>query len=169
MTSNSSFLWFLVAAMALGLAACQGSSDAMQTENSGAEVGVMVGLQRTACFGRCPVYELSVLSNGQASLRVERFCDEAFGRSLSEGMHHAQVDIGIWRKLIVDEAQSMGFDTLASRYDDPKVMDLPANIMTVDGKTVWNRYGGPNLTPLYTRIERLVGSTDWVASPQTAR
>ena len=168
MTSNTSPIWFLFAAMVLGLAACHGSSDAMQTEGSGAEVGVMVGLQRTACFGRCPVYELSVLSNGQASLRVERFCDEAFGRSLSEGMHHAQVDMGIWQ-LVVDEAKGNGVDTLAPRYADPKVMDLPANIVTVYGKTVWNRYGGPNLTPLYTRIERLVGSTDWVASPQTAR
>lgn len=168
MTSNTPLLWFLVASMALGLAACQGSSDAVQTTAPGAEVVVIVGLQRTACFGRCPVYELSVLSNGQASLRVERFCDEAFGRSLSEGTHHAQVDMGIWQ-LVVAEAKGMGFDTLASRYDDPKVMDLPANILTVDGKTVWNRYGGPNLTPLYTRIERLVGSTDWVASPETAR
>ena len=48
----------------------------------------------------------------------------------------------------------MGFDTLASRYDNPQVMDLPANIVTIDGKTVFNRYGGPNLNDLYTRIEQ---------------
>ena len=155
--------------MALGLVACQGSSDAIQTEAPAAQVGILVGLQRTACFGRCPVYELAVLSNGQASLRVERFCDEAFGRSLSEGMHHAQVDIGIWRNLIVDEAKSMGFDTLAQRYDDPRVMDLPSATITIQGQTVMNRYGGPNLNDLYTRIERLVGRMDWQATPEDAR
>ena len=37
MTSNTSPIWFLFAAMVLGLAACHGSSDAMQTEGSGAE------------------------------------------------------------------------------------------------------------------------------------
>lgn len=128
----------------------------------------MVGLQRTACFGRCPVYELSVLNTGEATLKVGRFCDEAFGRSLAEGMHKARVDVEAWKET-TDWVESMGFDTLQSRYDNPKVMDLPANIVTVNGKTVFNRYGGPDLNELYTRIERLVGATDWVAEPASAR
>ena len=132
------------------------------------EVEVMVGLQRTACFGRCPVYELSVLNTGEATLKVGRFCDEAFGRSLAEGMHKAEVDVTAWKEAI-DWAETMGFDTLQSRYDNPKVMDLPANIVTVNGKTVFNRYGGPDLNELYTRIERLVGATDWVADPSSVR
>ena len=132
------------------------------------EVEVMVGLQRTACFGRCPVYELSVLNTGEATLKVGRFCDEAFGRSLAEGMHKAEVDVAIWKEA-TDWAEAMGFDTLLSHYDNPKVMDLPANIVTVNGKTVFNRYGGPNLNELYTRIERLVGATDWIAEPSSAR
>jgi hypothetical protein len=45
MTSNTPLLWFLGASMALGLAACQGSSDAVQTAAPGAEVVVIVGLQ----------------------------------------------------------------------------------------------------------------------------
>lgn len=132
------------------------------------DVEVMVGLQRTACFGRCPVYELSVLNTGAATLKVGRFCDEAFGRSLAEGMHKAEVDVTAWKDA-TDWAEAMGFDTLQSRYDNPKVMDLPANIVTVNGKTVFNRYGGPDLNELYTRIERLVGATDWVAEPASAR
>ena len=63
----------------------------------------------------------------------------------------------------------MGFDTLQSRYDDPKVMDLPANIVTIEGQTVYNRYGGPNLNDLYTRIERLVGTVEWTAEERSAR
>ena len=139
-----------------------------QPPQTAIDVEVMVGLQRTACFGRCPVYELSVLNTGEATLKVGRFCDEAFGRSLAEGMHKARVDIKAWKEA-TDWAESMGFDTLQSRYDNPKVMDLPANIVTVNGKTVFNRYGGPDLNELYTRIERLVGATDWTADPASAR
>ena len=66
-------------------------------------------------------------------------------------------------------AVDMGFDTLQTRYDDPRVTDLPANVVTIHGKTVYNRYGGPDLSDLYMRIERLVGITDWKADPQSAR
>lgn len=139
-----------------------------ETKDVTAEVQVLVGLQRTSCFGQCPVYELSVLSTGQATLKVGRFCDQAFGRSLAQGMHRAQVDVGMWR-MVSDLASDMGFDTLQTQYDDPMVMDLPANILTIDGKTVYNRYGGPNLNDLYTRIERLAGSIDWQADEGSAR
>ena len=96
------------------------------------EVQVMVGLQRTACFGRCPVYELSVLNTGEATLKVGRFCDEAFGRSLAEGC------TGRGRRGHVAHEGGFGLETWAStpcraRYDNPKVMDLPANIVTVMG------------------------------------
>ena len=63
----------------------------------------------------------------------------------------------------------MGYDTLQSRYDNPMVTDLPANIITINGKTVFNRYGGPDLDDIYTQIQRLVGSTDWKADAGSAR
>ena len=47
--------------------------------------------------------------------------------------------------------------------------DLPASIITVRGKTVFNRYGGPDLNELYERIERTIGQTDWTADPSIAR
>ena len=134
----------------------------------GLDVEVMVGLQRTACFGRCPVYELSVLNTGEATLKVDRFCEEAFGRSLAQGTHSAQVEIEAWQ-VVTDLAASLGFDTLQSRYDNPMVTDLPANIITINGKTVFNRYGGPDLDDIYTQIQRLVGSTDWKADEGSAR
>ena len=129
---------------------------------------VLVGLVRNPCHGRCPVYSLRVLSDGRATLDVGRFCDEAFGRSLSQGRHTAQVDVGVWG-LVADEALAMGFDTLAARYDDPRVMDLPSTTLTIRDRSVMNRYGGPNLNELYTRIERLVGRMDWQATAEDAR
>ena len=138
------------------------------TASCGASDAVLVGLERTPCHGRCPVYSLRVLSDGRATLDVRRFCDEAFGRSLSQGRHTAQVDVGVWG-LVADEARAMGFDTLAARYDDPRVMDLPSTTLTIRDRSVMNRYGGPNLNELYTRIERLVGRMDWQATAEDAR
>ena len=138
------------------------------TASRGASDAVLVGLDRTPCHGHCPVYSLRVLSDGRATLDVGRFCDEAFGRSLSQGRHTAQVDVGVWG-LVADEARAMGFDTLAARYDDPRVMDLPSTTLTIRDRSMMNRYGGPNLNELYTRIERLVGRMDWQATAEDAR
>jgi len=129
---------------------------------------VLVGLQRTSCYGTCPVYELSVTKTGEATLKVGPHCEPAFGRALEQGMHRAQVELGEWNE-VVEMAYEMGFDTLKSRYDDPRIMDVPANIVTVNGKTVYNRYGGPRLNLLYLHIERLVGTVDWKADPEIAR
>ena len=135
---------------------------------SAVEVKVLVGLQRTPCFGRCPVYEFSMLNTGEATLKVGRFCEEAFGRAMEEGMHTAKVDPSAWQE-VLDLAGELRFDTLASRYDNPQVTDLPASVVTIDGKTVFSRYGGPNLNDLFTRIEQSIGTTDWSADPSTAR
>ena len=138
------------------------------TTSEGTSYETLVGLERTPCHGRCPVYSLRVLSDGRATLDVGRFCDDAFGRSLSQGRHTAQVDVGVWG-LVADEARAMGFDTLAARYDDPRVMDLPSTTLTIRDRSVMNRYGGPNLNELYTRIERMVGRMDWQATAEDAR
>ena len=71
--------------------------------------------------------------------------------------------------MVVDEAKDMGFDTLQSRYDNPRVTDLPAAVITIDGQSVFNRYGGPDLTELYARIERLVATSDWKPDPSATR
>ena len=163
MTRASLLFLMALAVFASFLVGCADTKEVAATD-----VEVLVGLQRTACYGRCPVYELSVLNTGEATLNVGRFCEEAFGRALEPGVHRANVDVGLWR-MVADLASDMGYDTLQTRYDDPKVMDLPANIVTVNGKTVFNRYGGPNLSDLYARIERLVGTTDWQADPSSAR
>ena len=154
--------WLIGAACLLMVVGCKSEQDVVR------EVQVLVGLQRTPCFGRCPVYEFSVLSTGEATLKVERFCTEAFGRALEEGMHTAKVDVQAWDEVLA-MADTFRFDTLANRYDNPQVTDLPASIITVRGKTVFNRYGGPDLNELYERIERTIGQTDWTADPAIAR
>ena len=148
---------------AVSLSGCKDSEDITATATN-----VLVGLERTACYGRCPVYALSVAKTGEATLVVGPFCEEVFGRSMELGTHRANVDVGVWT-MVADMAYDMGFDTLKTRYDDPNIMDVPANILTVNEKTVYNRFGGPKLNLLYMRIEQLIGTVDWQADPSSAR
>lgn len=152
----------------MAVVGCMALSCGTTKDTSSSSAEILVGLKRTPCHGRCPVYNLHVYTDGMATLNVGKFCDEAFGRFLSEGEHTAKVDVGIWG-LVAEEAQSLGFDTLAHQYDDSRVMDLPSATVTIMGKSVMNRYGGPNLNDLYIRIERLVGQMDWQATPENAR
>lgn len=161
-TSSWAVAGLAFAVLAVAWTSCQTTSNAMATKD------VMVGLERTACHGRCPVYALSVSKTGEAALTVGNYCEEVFGRSLELGNHRATVDVETWRT-VVDMAMDMGFDTLKSTYDDPRIMDVPSNILTVDGKTVFNRIGGPRLNLIYMRIEELVGATDWKPDPAVAR
>lgn len=150
----------LLAVLALGCAGLQGA--AWQDDE------VVVGLRRTMCMGGCPDYQLVVRGNGEATLVVGAFSEEVFGRRLEQGRHAAVVDLKAWKHVLAKGAE-LGFDTLQARYDNPMVMDLPAAIVTLEGKEVFNRYGGPNLNELYQLIERQVGATDWTPDPAVAR
>ncbi|MDA0729604.1 MAG: DUF6438 domain-containing protein [Bacteroidetes bacterium] len=153
-------IWGLLAVF--GWVGCSGMSSTW------AEDTVVVGLRRTLCFGGCPDYEFTLHGNGEATLRVGPFSEEVFGRHLEQGLHTASVDLKAWSD-VLQLGETLGFDTLQARYDNPMVMDLPAAIITLEGQEVFNRYGGPNLNALYTTIERHIGATDWKADPKTAR
>ena len=111
-----------------------------ETKDTAMEVQVVVGLQRTPCFGQCPVYELSVLNTGEATLNVGRFATKPLVVLWRKDctVRRWTSACGAWWRIW---PRDMGFDTLQSRYDDPMVMDLPANIITIDGHTVYNRFG----------------------------
>jgi hypothetical protein len=48
-------------------------------------------------------------------------------------------------------------------------MDLPVVISTINGKTVFNRYNGPDLDELYSKIEELISKANWIAEPETQK
>ena len=74
------------------------------------------------------------------TLKVVRNCDEAFG-GLEPGLHRGNLCRNVAHGH--RHGPDLGFDTLQSQYDNPMVMDLPANIVTIEGKTVYNRTADP--------------------------
>lgn len=148
---------------------CAGEKEMPET-NSPAYVPleIAIGLQRTMCFGTCPSFAFEVLNNGRASLKAGRFTEEVMGRHLDEGNYTCTISLNEIKQ-ITTYAERNGYLKLDSRYDDERIMDLPAAISTINGKTVFNRCDGPDLNELYSKIEKLISKADWVSEPDTQK
>lgn len=109
-------------------------------------------VKTSPCFGRCPFYELSVDSKGEARYK---------------GIRHPKTDGEIVRNLSAIELDSVRyiFETnnfwgLDSVYDNPSISDFPSTTIsynTVDKqKTVFARFDTPmELRKITAFIERL--------------
>lgn len=97
-------------------------------------------IQRTACFGRCPIYTLTVFNDG----RVEYFGKKFTPR---EGRFSSKVLVETIDQL-KKYAIEIDYFNLASVYDKQTVTDVPSIITSLRGeaglKTVVNRFDGPD-------------------------
>jgi hypothetical protein len=123
-----------------------------------------ISLERTACFGRCPVYKVTVSGDGKVEYEGKDHVKE-------KGLRSSKIDEKLFLRLMkkVDE---IGFFKLDDRYEG-LVTDLPTRITTVTkgelSKTVRNYYGGPKgLHDLEQLIDEVTNSTQWTgAHPDT--
>ena len=156
---------YLLVFVALAFSSCNQKKD---VTNGYIPLEVSIGLQKTMCYGSCPSFNFSVLNNGQATLTVGRFAEKAFGRHLDEGEYTGTIELHEISK-ITEFAENSGYLKLEDRYDNSMVMDIPAAISTINHKTVFNRHEGPDLKDLYSRIENLISTVDWVEKPDTEK
>jgi hypothetical protein len=151
------------------LTGCSIKKDISDTNTSTyVSLEIALGLQRTMCYGSCPSFAFEVLNDGRASLTVGRFTEEVMGRHLDEGKYKSTLPL-IDIEKILTFAEANGYHKLNDRYDDKRVMDLPVAISTINGKTVFNRYNGPDLGELYSKIEGLMSKANWIAEPDTKK
>ena len=122
---------------------------------------IAVGLQRTMCYGSCPSFNFQVLNDGRATLKAGRFTEEVLGRDIEQGNYNCTISLEEI-DAVTTYAESNGYLKLKERYDDKRVMDIPSTISIINGKTVFNRYNGPELDELYTMIEKLMINGDWL-------
>lgn len=148
---------YILVCVALALSSCNQKKN---VPNGHIPLEVAIGLQKTMCYGSCPSFNFSVLNDGQATLTVGRFAEKAFGRTLDEGKYIGTIELHEIAK-ITAFAEKSGYNKLEDRYDNPMIMDIPAAISTINRKTVFNRYEGPDLKDLYARIEHLISTVNW--------
>ncbi|UTW61206.1 hypothetical protein KFE98_14440 [bacterium SCSIO 12741] len=119
-------------------------------------------LEKTPCFGRCPVYKLTVYNNGTATFKgvanIER-----------RGTYTCLDCNSDQAEFILDEAKKMGFHKMEDRYD-PGVKDLPETIITVykgkKGKSVVNVMDAPEeLKRLEFLMDSIYNKVTWGLEP----
>ena len=123
-------------------------------------------LERTACFGTCPVYTLTLHSSGLVEFAGKNHVK-------AQGPQTGKISAASFAKLVkkIDEIR---FFELRDRYDGKNpdgtgstVTDLPTRKTTVtrgdETKTVVNYFRGPpGLTELELLIDELANSGKWI-------
>jgi hypothetical protein len=156
--------------LVLGLAACAprtAASSAVQQPGEVAVAASAVSLERTPCFGGCPVYTISVSATGRVTF--ERRAHVRRLGTFSAEIPKRQVDA------LLVELERAGYFGFASRYAVSEVAcgryvtDLPSAISsaTVGGRTkrIEHDHGcgsAPGaLQVLEQRIDEVLGSGRW--------
>lgn len=151
---------FLAALGALALAACE--TTGAQTVDSGP---VMITLERTACFGACPIYSVSIDGDGAVAYTGRRFV-----RVIGE--QHGQASRAEVQALL-QAFDAVQFESLNNEYR-AHVTDLPSQIVTLTRNGRTKRvldYAGTSagmpaaVRELELQIDRVANTAQWVAHP----
>lgn len=106
-----------------------------------------ISLERTPCFGTCPVYKVEIYSDGKIEFHGKEF-------SNPQGEFETFVpltDVELLRKAIV-EANFLKLDDI---YDNVYISDLPSAIttLTINGKQVKSVKNRHNPPPQLVKLE----------------
>ena len=124
------------------------------------EDSLLLKIQKTPCFGLCPVYTASIFKNGTVLYsgikRVENI-----------GFFSAKMELDSIQALI-QEAKRINFEDFQIIYNSIQVTDLPSVITTVrfeeQVKAVVNRYQGPiSLGKFEAMIENTINRLEYKA------
>ena len=153
----------LLAVLALSLVAvftagCTGN----QSSASGNYDDVIITLERTPCFGFCPVYTLNI--HGDGTVVYE-------GKDFVKIKGHAEATISQEEiEQLVAEFEKVDYFSLHDSYTERTITDAPSVItsITIDGrtKTIEHYHGDfstpEELTRLEDRIDEIINIDQWI-------
>lgn len=126
-----------------------------------------ITLEKTSCYGTCPVYKLTMQRDGTVTYDGKQFVKVIGHRS-------RRIPADRFQKL-VHEIQRIGFFSFKDEYFSKQnpdgstevITDQPTRITTVRAgkfrKSVKNYYGGPeSLAHLEKLIDNIAGSSAWI-------
>lgn len=129
---------------------------------------VRIAIERTPCYGRCPIYQLQMDSSGKVVYEGKGFV-QVMGRQ--EGTVAGRDVQALAREL--EAAGYLGFrdNYAAEATDHPSVITT----LTIDGKTkrvehdLSSRTAPPQLESLERRIDEVANSARWVGADSSSR
>ena len=109
---------------------------------------IIISLEKTACFGRCPVFKIIIYDNGKALYSGQKFVKKV-------GEHDLKVSKKEIDK-ILSKAKKIGFNNLKNEYSE-RITDLPTTYIMINNKKIKDYYGAPSkLKDLEKMIENIV-------------
>ena len=98
------------------------------------EIELIISLQRTACFGTCPIYKIEIFSDGSGSYTGTRFVENIGITKFS--LSETQLN------LILTQAEAIGFTNMKEEYSEP-ISDLPTTFIQIKHKKIRDYTGAP--------------------------
>lgn len=124
---------------------------------------VTITMRRTACFGMCPVYTVTIYGSGKIEFRGDNFVAK-------EGLHTDSIPPAEVNRL-VHAFHEKKFFSMNDRYENRHVTDLPSTTTAFesgkDSKSVYNYYGAPaELKDLEKMIDSVAHTAQWIQKEQ---
>ena len=111
------------------------------------EIELIISLQRTACFGTCPIYKIEIFSDGNGIYTGKRFVENIGVTKFS--LSETQMN------LILTQAEAIGFTNMKEEYSEP-ISDLPTTFIQIKDKRIRDYTGAPKtLKNLENLIDQL--------------
>lgn len=101
---------------------------------STSKIELIISLQRTACFGTCPIYKIEIYTDGSGIYTGTRFVKNI-------GVSKFQLSKTDVNK-ILEFANKIGFSKMKNEYSEP-ITDLPTTYITINRKTIKDYTGAP--------------------------
>lgn len=158
-----SFNYFsLIILAALAILACKTKKEVTAKTQALKDCGdsLMVSIERTPCFGACPIYKLEVFKSGYALYNARNFTPV-------KGLYYAYVEI---EKItsVIKRAKETGYLQMNDEYRNPRIVDFPSTITSVciDGtrKRIFSMHEEPprQLIDFENYIDSLFVDTRWI-------
>ena len=132
------------------LSCCSTHKDLLNNSfqlNSEEDKEIIISLQRTACFGTCPIYKIEIFSDGSGIYIGTRFVENIgiTKFNLSENQ----------LELILMQAEAIDFANMKEEYSEP-ISDLPTTFIQIKDKKIKDYTGAPKtLKDLENLIDQL--------------
>jgi len=111
------------------------------------EIELIISLQRTACFGTCPIYKIEISSDGSGIYTGTRFVENIGVTKFN--LSETQLN------LILTQAEAIGFTNMKEEYSEP-ISDLPTTFIQIKDKRIRDYTGAPKtLKNLENLIDQL--------------
>ena len=153
----------LVLAAALGLVAASSALADSSVPQAAGKSGVLVSLERTACYGTCPIYTVTVLGDGTVLWEGRRFV-KVTGKAKAK-LSEAKLTA------LEDAFKEADFFSLADTYVQYDMTDQPSAITQFDDgkrkKSIRHYHGDrrapPALSELENKIDQIIGTVRWIS------